>query len=89
MATKRQIENHSVTTYARYLEQQGYTSDRAIAASLDMLRRGTLPIVQPPDVSTEQIQQMKTMGKNRRDVLRRARRQRINQILRLKKKMKG
>ena len=89
MAKKRnETENHSVSVFAQYLEQNGYSSDRAVAASLDMLRRGTLPIVQPPKVSPQQKDQIKSINKSRRDVLERNRRRRLQQIRRLKKKLK-
>ena len=44
--------NYSISTYAAKLtKQDDYSSARAIAAALDMERRGTLPIVSPPKVS--------------------------------------
>ena len=67
--TKRDKENYAVTQYIKKLSQEGYDYDRAIAASLDMLRRGTLPMVSPPKLSTGQKQQQKQMTTPRKKVV--------------------
>ena len=89
MTTKREKENYSVTKYAERLEMEGYSSDRAIAASLDMLRRGTLPLLAPPMVSPQQKEQQKKINQPRREVVRDQKRKARNQRNNFKRRLRA
>tara|TARA_Y100001973_G_scaffold88211_1_gene133081 strand:- start:119 stop:403 length:285 start_codon:yes stop_codon:yes gene_type:complete len=88
MTTKKDMENYSVSQFIKRLELEGYDNDRAVAASLDMLRRGTLPMVSPPVLSTGQKQQQKKIESPRRQVVAKNRRAAKLQQLRFRKRLR-
>ena len=88
MTTKKDKENYSVSQYIQRLELEGYDNDRAVAASLDMLRRGTLPLVSPPKMTTEQKRQQKNIETPRRKAVAKNRRASKLQRLRFKKRLR-
>ena len=88
MTTKKDRENYSVSQYIQRLELEGYDNDRAVAASLDMLRRGTLPLVSPPKMTTEQKRQQKTIETPRRKAVAKNRRASRLQRLRFQKRLR-
>ena len=88
MTTKKDKENYSVSQFIKQLELEGYDNDRAVAASLDMLRRGTLPLVSPPTMTTEQKKQQKKIESPRRQAVAKNRRASRLQKLRFQKRLR-
>ena len=48
------------------MKQDGYEESRAVAAALDMERRGTLPIVSPPKMSSALDEYREQLEQNQR-----------------------
>lgn len=68
-------QNYSVLQMINKLVNEGYKGqyydeDRASAAALDMLSRGTLPIVEPPKITKEQRSQRETIKNENRQISR-------------------
>ena len=87
MTSKKDKENYSVSQFIKQLELEGYDNDRAVAASLDMLRRGTLPLVSPPSMTKDQKKQQKKIESPRRQVVAKNRRAAKLQQLRFRKRL--
>ena len=68
-------ENYSILQMIDKLVNEGYKGQyydetRASAAAFDMLSRGTLPIVEPPKMTTEQRDQREAIREENREVAR-------------------